>query len=70
MRGASGGDRADRDAEPSVADRGLSFGFEVKPRSPMGALARQHEPEEPGLSGQFERLIERPAFGLRGRYRF
>ena len=68
--GASGGDRADRDAEPSVADRGLSFGFEVKPRSPMGALARQHEPEEPGLSGQFERLIERPAFGLRGRYRF
>ena len=36
----------------------------------MGALARQHEPEEPGLSGQLERLIERPAFGMRGRYRF
>jgi hypothetical protein len=68
--GASGGDRADRDAEPSVADRGLSFGFEVKPRSPMGALARQHEPEEPGFSGQLERLIERPSFGVRGRYRF
>ena len=68
--GASGDDRADRDAEPSVADRGLSFGFEVKPRSPMGALARQHEAEEPGLGGQLERLIERPAFGLRGRYRF
>ena len=57
-------------AEPSVADRGLSFGFEVKPRSSMGALARQHEAETPGLEGQLERLIERPSFGLRGRYRF
>jgi hypothetical protein len=57
-------------AEPSVADRGLSFGFEVKPRTSIGALARQHEPEEPGLSGQLERLIERPSFGVRGRYRF
>jgi hypothetical protein len=61
---------ARRDAEPSVADRGLSFGFEVKPRSSIGALARQHEAEDPGLGGQLERLIERPSFGLRGRYRF
>ena len=66
----SGDHRADPNAEPSVADRGLSFGFEVKPRSSIGALARQHEIEEPGLDGQLERLIERPAFGMRGRYRF
>jgi hypothetical protein len=69
-RRASGSDQAGHDAEPSVADRGLSFGFEVKPRSSMGALARQHEAEDPGLGGQLERLIERPAFGVRGRYRF
>jgi hypothetical protein len=67
---ASGSDQAGHDAEPSVADRGLSFGFEVKPRSSIGALARQHEAEDPGLGGQLERLIERPAFGVRGRYRF
>ena len=67
---AVGDDQAGRDAEPSVADRGLSFGFEVKPRDSMGALARQHETEDPGLGGQLERLIERPSFGLRGRYRF
>ena len=36
----------------------------------MGALARQHETEDPGLEGQLERLIERPAFGVRGHYRF
>jgi hypothetical protein len=64
------GDAEAGDADPSVADRGLSFGFEVKPRSSMGALARQHEAEDPGLDGQLERLIERPSFGLRGRYRF
>jgi hypothetical protein len=67
---AIGDDQAGRYAEPSVADRGLSFGFEVKPRNSMGALARQHEAEDPGLGGQLERLIERPAFGVRGRYRF
>jgi hypothetical protein len=66
----SGGGEAGPDGEPSVADRGLSFGFEVKPRNSMGALARQHEAEDPGLGGQLERLIERPSFGLRGRYRF
>ena len=67
---AVGDDPADRDAEASVADRGLSFGFEVKPRNSMGALARQHETEDPGLGGQLERLIERPSFGVRGSYRF
>jgi hypothetical protein len=67
---AGGGDLTGREAQSSVADRGLSFGFEVKPRTSMGALARQHETEDPGLGGQLERLIERPAFGVRGRYRF
>jgi hypothetical protein len=36
----------------------------------MGSLARQHEEQDPGLEGQLERLLERPAFGVRGRYRF
>jgi hypothetical protein len=64
------GDRADGAAGQNAADRGLSFGLEVKPRTRMGALARQHEEQDPGLGGQLERLLERPAFGLRGRYRF
>jgi hypothetical protein len=64
------GDWADLNAEQDAADRGLSFGLEVKPRSRIGALARQNETEDSGLGGQIERLIERPVFGLRGRYRF
>ena len=65
-----GTDRADDNAEQDAADRGLSFGLEVKPRSRIGALARQHETEDSGLDGQLDRLIEQPVLGLRGRYRF
>ena len=52
------------------SDRGLSFGFEIQPRSRIGALARKDDVEHPTLSDQLEKLIERPVFGLRGRYRF
>jgi hypothetical protein len=52
------------------SDRGLSFGFEIKPRSRMGALARKDDLDDPSLGDQLEKLIERPVFGLRGRYRF
>jgi hypothetical protein len=63
---------ADRDAglyEPDP-DRGLSFGFEIKPRSRIGALARQDETEDPSLGDQLQKLIENPVLGVRGRYRF
>jgi hypothetical protein len=63
-------DLADRYAEQDAADRGLSFGFEIKPRSRIGALARQDEAEDPSLGDQLERLIEQPVLGFRGRYRF
>jgi hypothetical protein len=63
-------DWADRVTEQDAAGRGLSFGLEVKPRSRIGALARQDEAEDPGIGDQLQRLIERPVFGLRGRYRF
>jgi hypothetical protein len=52
------------------SDRGLSFGFEIQPRSRMGALARKDEVEDPNLGDQLEKLMERPVFGFRGRYRF
>jgi hypothetical protein len=52
------------------SDRGLSFGFEIQPRSRMGALARKDDLEDPSLGDQLEKLMERPVFGLRGRYRF
>jgi hypothetical protein len=63
-------DWADSDTELDAADRGLSFGLEIKPRSRIGALARQDEPGDSGLGDQLEKLIERPVFELRGRYRF
>jgi hypothetical protein len=63
-------DWADSDVELDAADRGLSFGLEVKPRSRMGALARQDEDEDAGLGDQLQRLIEQPVLGVRGRYRF
>lgn len=63
-------DWADDDAEFDAADRGLSFGLEVKPRSRMGALARQDRGEDAGLGDQLQRLIEQPVLGVRGRYRF
>jgi hypothetical protein len=72
---AQGGDspraRGDvvRPDEPR-SDRGLSFGFEIQPRSRIGALARKDEIEDPTLGDQLENLIERPVFGFRGRYRF
>jgi hypothetical protein len=64
--------RARGDIGPYAAqsDRGLSFGFEIQPRSRIGALARKDDIEDPTLSDQLEKLIERPVFGLRGRYRF
>jgi hypothetical protein len=52
------------------SDRGLSFGFEIQPRSRLGALARQEHAEDPSLGDQLEKLIDRPVFGFRGRYRF
>ena len=52
------------------SDRGLSFGFEIQPRSRIGALARKDDVEDPTLGDQLEKLIERPVFGLRRRYRF
>jgi hypothetical protein len=51
-------------------DRGLSFGFEIKPRSRIGALARHDQAEDPGLGDQLQKLIENPVLGVRGRYRF
>ena len=64
--------RAKGDIGPyeSQSDRGLSFGFEIKPRSRLGALARKDDAEDPDLGDQLDKLIERPVFGLRGRYRF
>jgi hypothetical protein len=61
---------ADRYTEQDAADRGLSFGLEIKPRSRIGALARQDQAEDPSLGDQLERLIEQPVLGFRGRYRF
>jgi hypothetical protein len=69
---ASEADWAEDDAaiyEPDPG-RGLSFGFEIKPRSRIGALARQHETEDPSLGDQLQKLIENPVLEVRGRYRF
>jgi hypothetical protein len=63
-------DWADRYTEQDAADRGLSFGLEIKPRSRIGALARQDQAEDPSLGDQLERLLEQPVLGVRGRYRF
>jgi hypothetical protein len=54
----------------SESDRGLSFGFEVQPRSRFGNLARKDDAEDRDLGDQLDKLIERPVFGFRGRYRF
>jgi hypothetical protein len=64
--------RAKGDISPykSESDRGLSFGFELQPRSRYGALARKDDGEDPDLDDQLDKLIERPVFGFRGRYRF
>ena len=58
------------DIAPAAADEGLSFGLEVRPRSRIGALAREAGAEDAGLEDQVQKLIERPVFSLRGRYRF
>jgi hypothetical protein len=73
--GAQGGDppraRGEVVGPPEpLSDRGLSFGFEIQPRSRIGALARKDHVQDPTLGDQLERLIERPVFGFRGRYRF
>jgi hypothetical protein len=57
-------------ADEHASDRGLSFGLELKPRSQIGSLARQDDVEDPSLTDQLEKVIERPALSLRGRYRF
>jgi hypothetical protein len=69
---AATGERTEDPAARQPADRGLSFGLEVTPRSPIGALARQNHDQEqdPSVGTQLGRLLERPAFGVRGRYRF
>jgi hypothetical protein len=51
-------------------DRGLSFGLEFKPQSSIGRLARRDAVEDPSLTDQLQKAIERPALSLRGRYRF
>jgi hypothetical protein len=69
---ASAAEGANRDVggyEPH-ADRGLSFGLEIKPRSRIGALAREDGGEDSGLDDQLQKLIEHPVLGVRGRYRF
>jgi hypothetical protein len=63
-------DRTSLGNDDDAADRGFSFGLEVKPRTRLGALARRNQPGDSGLDEQLENLIERPVFGLRGRYRF
>lgn len=69
---AIGTDRGQRysGAAPDAADRGLSFGVEVKPRSRVGNLARETETDAPGLEDNLQRLIDRGTLGVRGRYRF
>ena len=57
-------------AEPQAPDRGLSFGVELRRYRPADNIARVGEPDEPGLQDDFERLIDRSALGLRGKYRF
>jgi hypothetical protein len=63
---------ADRqvDVEPHAAERGLSFGVELRPRSQFGNRARQDAADAPGLRDDAERLMERSTIGVRGRYRF
>jgi hypothetical protein len=72
--GASASDAGWAEDDPAIyepdPDRGLSFGFEIKPRSRIGALARQDETEDPSLGDQLQKLIENPVLGVRGRYRF
>jgi hypothetical protein len=64
--------RAKGDISPYEArsDRGLSFDFELRPRSRFGDLARKNDTEDPDLGDQLDNLIDRPVFGFRGRYRF
>ena len=57
-------------ADQHTSDRGLSFGFEIRPRSTVGNLARKNDVQDPTLTDQLQKVIERPAFGVRGRYRF
>jgi hypothetical protein len=57
-------------AEPQAAERGLSFGLELRRRNAADNLARAGEPDESGLQDDLERLIDRSALGLRGKYRF
>ena len=77
-QGASNGARAIAPARPErytgaesqAADRGLSFGLELRRRNAADNLARVSEPDEPGLQDDLERLIDRSALGVRGKYRF
>lgn len=57
-------------AEPQAAERGLSVGLELRRYRWADHVARVAEPDEPGLQDNVERLIDRSALGLRGRYRF
>jgi hypothetical protein len=58
-------------AGPPPADRGLSFGLELKPhRYAVDGLARNSAVDQPGLQDDVERLIEHSTLGLRGTYRF
>jgi hypothetical protein len=64
--------RADRDAGGAqpTAERGLSVGVEIRPRSQFGNRAREEAADAPGLRDDAERLMERSTIGVRGRYRF
>ena len=63
-------DKAQLGAGQDATDRGLSFSVELKPRSRFGSLARDSAPDTSGLEDDLERLIEKGALGVRGRYRF
>jgi hypothetical protein len=57
-------------ADPQAAERGLSFGLELRQYRAADNIARVTEPDESGLQDNVERLIDRSAVGLRGKYRF
>jgi hypothetical protein len=55
---------------PESAERGLSFGLEVRRRPQFERRAWQNEENAPGLRDDIERVIEHSTLGVRGSYRF
>jgi hypothetical protein len=52
------------------AEKGLSFGLEVRRARQFQNRTRPDEDETPGLQGEIERLIEHSTLGIRGIYRY